>query len=358
MQIIWLFRKMSLPLQQTFRTRSKTKTRIGSTYGKDKEWMKEIGYKILYGATYALSLLPLRVHYAIADGLYLVIYYIIRYRRKLVRMNVAASFPEKDEAWLRQTERQFYHWLCDYVAETVKLLSISDEALLRHIEFRGMEEVERVFDQGRNCAGILGHYCNWEWLSASKLAFRRYPEAVTGLIYHPLYNEAFDKLFLDIRSAHGGVCVPKQDILRYLIGYKHEGRRTLFGYISDQSPKWENMHLWVDFLHHDTPVFTGAERIMRKMNDAVFFVDMERPRRGHYVCTYRLLSAEAAREPEFAITRRFFEMLEQSIRRQPAFYLWTHNRWKRGREEFNRKYDVIDGKIIRKEEYKLNGQAI
>ena len=223
---------------------------------------------------------------------------------------------------------------------------------MKRFEIRGLEQVEQLFDEGRNCAGILGHYCNWEWLSATGLAFKRHPQAVTGLIYHPLYNEAFDRLFIALRSSHGGVCVPKNDILRYLITYKRENRRTLFGYISDQSPKWENMHLWVDFLNHDTPVFTGAERIMQKMNDAVFYIDMERPQRGKYICTFRLIAAEAAKEQEFDITRRFFEMLESSIRRQPAFYLWTHNRWKRGREEFNRKYDVIDGKIIRKEEYK------
>ena len=314
--------------------------------------MKKLSYHLLHGTAYVLSLLPLCLHYVLADTAFLLLYYIIRYRRKLVRKNLAVSFPEKSEDELRQVERDFYHWLCDYVAETVKLLSISDKALLRHIEFRGVEQLEQVFDEGRNCAAILGHYCNWEWLSATGLAFSRYPQAVMGLIYHPLYNAAFDQLFIDIRSAHGGVCVPKNDILRHLITYKRENRRSLFGYISDQSPKWENMHLWLPFLHHDTPVFTGAERIMQKMNDAVFYVDMERPRRGHYVCTFRLVCPEAAKVEEFYITRRFFAMLEESIRRQPAFYLWTHNRWKRGREEFNRKYDIIDGRIVRKEEYK------
>ena len=314
--------------------------------------MKKILYMILHGLTYALSLLPLRVHYVLSDVIFLLVYHVLRYRRKLVRKNLADSFPEKSAPERYRLERQFYHWLCDYVAETVKLLSISDKALLRHIEFRGIDQLEQVFDEGRNCAAILGHYCNWEWLSTTGLAFRRHPDAVMGLIYHPLYNDAFDQLFIDIRSAHGGHCVPKQDILRHLLTLRHENRRSLFGYISDQSPKWENMHLWLDFLNHDTPVFTGAERIMQKMNDAVFYVDMERPRRGQYVCTFRLIAAEAAREEEFAITRRFFEMLEQSIRRQPAFYLWTHNRWKRGREEFNLKYDVIDGKIIRKEAFK------
>ena len=314
--------------------------------------MKKLLYRILYAVVYLLSLLPLRIHYVFADAVFPLLYYIIRYRRKLVRRNLQSSFPEKDETWLKQTERQFYHWLCDYVVETVKLLTISDKELLRHVEFRGVEQLEQVFDKNRDCAGILGHYCNWEWLSTTGLAFRHHPQTKVGLIYHPLYNDIFNQLFLDIRSSHGGLCIPKQDILRRLISLKRENCRSLFGYISDQSPKWENMHLWLDFLHHDTPVFTGAERIMQKMNDAVFYVDMERPRRGHYICTFRLIALEAAKEEEFAITRSFFKMLENSIRRQPAFYLWTHNRWKRGREEFIRKYDVIDGKIIRKEEYK------
>ncbi|MBO4907501.1 MAG: lysophospholipid acyltransferase family protein [Bacteroidaceae bacterium] len=311
-----------------------------------------VTYHLLYGVTYMLSLLPLWVHYVFSDIAFLLLYYIIRYRRPLVRKNLTTSFPEKSEAELQKLEKQFYHWLCDYFVESVKLLTISNKALLRRIEFRGLEQLEEVFDTGRNCAGILGHYCNWEWLSATGLAFHRHPDAVIGLIYHPLNNQAFDRLFIDIRSAHGGVCVAKQDILRHLISLKRQKSHSLFGYISDQSPKWENMHLWVDFLNHDTPVFTGAERIMQKMNDAVFYVDMERPRRGKYVCTFRLIAYEAAKEKEFDITRRFFTMLEDSIRRQPQFYLWTHNRWKRGREEFIRKYDVIDGKIIRKEEYK------
>lgn len=112
---------------------------------------------------------------------------------------------------------------------------------------------------------------------------------------------------------------------------------SLFGYIADQSPKWENIHLWIPFLHHDTPVFTGAERIIRKMNNAVFYVDMERPRRGHYVCTFRLITREPAQWEEHELTRRFFVMLEESIRREPACYLWSHDRWKRTHEEYDRR---------------------
>ena len=311
--------------------------------------MKKIAYYLLYGFVYSLSLLPFRVLYLISDGIFLLIYYIIRYRRKIVKKNLTASFPDKSQAELRTIEHQFYHWLCDYFMETVKLLSISNEQLLQHIEFRGVEQLEACYDDGQDCAAILGHYCNWEWLSATGLAFKRYPQAVMGLIYHPLYSEAFDRLFIAIRSAHGGACIPKKDILRHLIKYRQEDRRTLFGYISDQTPKWENIHLWLPFLHQDTPVFTNGEKLMRRMNNAVFYTEMERPRRGQYICTFHLITRDSQQMEEFAITRRFFEVLENTIQRAPQYYLWTHNRWKRTKEEFLRRYDVVNGKIVRKE---------
>ena len=311
--------------------------------------MKKIGYYLLRGTVYTLSLMPFWMLYGVSDGMFLLVYYLVRYRRKIVRQNLAGSFPEKDVHELRRIERQFYRWLCDYAVETVKLLSISDEKLMQRIEFRGIEQMEECFDHGQNCAAILGHYCNWEWLSATGLVFRRHPDATMGLIYHPLYNDAFDQLFIDIRSAHGGLCIAKQDILRKLVALRREQRHYFFGYISDQAPRWHNIHLWLDFLGHDTPVFTGGERIMRKMDDAVFYADMERPRRGRYVCTFRLVSPHAAQEPDNAVTVRFFQLLEQTIRRQPAYYLWTHNRWKRTHEEFDRQYVMVNGKAIPRE---------
>lgn len=284
-----------------------------------------------------MSRLPFRLLYILSDIAFPIIYYVVRYRRRIVRQNLTTSFPDKSLKEIKRIERGFYHFLCDYFNETIKLLSISPEKMLRHIEFRGVEQLEQCFDRGQTCAAILGHYGNWEWLSATGLAFHRHTDAVMGLIYHPLYSKVFDRLFIRIRQSMGGVCVPKKDILRRLVEYKQNGRMSLFGYIADQAPKWGNIHLWLDFLNHDTPVFTGAERIMRKMNNAVFYVDMQRPRRGYYVCTFRLITERPQEMEEFEITRRFFRMLEQSIKENPQTYLWTHKRWKRTHEEYEKR---------------------
>lgn len=302
-------------------------------------------YKIVHALFYLLSLLPLSVLYVMSDILGTFLYHVLRYRRSIVRRNLETSFPDKTKDEIRRIERRFYRWFSDYFFEAVKLLSISDKELRRRFTVVNSEEVVQCFNQGQDVAAILGHYCNWEWLSCVGIALPATCRA--GLIYHPLRNRVFDRLFRDIRSSQPiNMTIPKKDILRVLVDLRRRDIRNIFGYIADQGPRWKNIHLWLPFLGHDTPVFTGGERIMRKMKNAVFYVEMSRPRRGYYVCTYRLITKEADTLPEHEITRRFFRMLEETIRREPAYYLWTHNRWKRTHEEFDRRFRVVNGKVV------------
>ncbi|WP_262921871.1 lysophospholipid acyltransferase family protein [Segatella cerevisiae] len=302
--------------------------------------------KIVYGLFYLISLLPFRVLYALSDVGYLIVYYVLRYRRQIVRRNLVSSFPEKSESGIIEIEKGFYHWFCDYFFEATKLLSIKEEHLKKRFKVCNVDEVEACFDNGQNVAAVLGHYCNWEWLSCMGIYL---PGKVMGLIYHPLANKPFDELFKKIRSSsRGSVVISKKHIIRKLIEYRQKKIMSLFGYISDQGPKWENIHLWLNFMHHDTGVFTGAERIMRKVNDAVFYVEMSRPKRGYYNATFKLITKNPNALPEYEITRRFFALLENTIRKDPKFYLWSHNRWKRTHEEFDRRFEVVNGKVIEK----------
>lgn len=310
--------------------------------------MKEFLYNIIYGIFYLVSKLPYRALYVISDIANLVLYHIVRYRRDIVRRNITSAFPEKSLEECISIERGFYKWFCDYFVETVKLMSVSRQELLSRIEFRGIDKIEECFDRGQTCAGILGHYGNWELLSATGLVIKKHPEAVIGLIYHPLRSQLFDRLFINMRQSMDGVCVPKKDILRYLVSFRSQNLMNLFGYIADQAPRYRNIHLWLPFLNHDTPVFTGAERIMRKMNNAVFYIDVERPERGKYIYTFKLMTDKPGEMPEFEITKKFFVMLEQTIRREPRFYLWSHNRWKRTREEFDKEFKIENGHVVRK----------
>lgn len=312
--------------------------------------MSKILYPIVYGFCYMISLLPLRVLYCISDVLYLLLYKLIGYRRRVVRNNLSTAFPEKDERERRTIEKKFYHFFCDYIIETIKLLSIRRKTLLKHMEYRNMEEMERCFDEGQSVCALLGHYCNWEFLTTVNVGWKRYPEAKVGLVYHPLSSKVVDRLIIATRQHTGGVAVPKQEVLRYMIRYKQQGLHSLFGLISDQSPKWENIHLWLPFLNHETPVFTGAERLIRKMNNAVFYAEMSRPKRGKYVVNFQLMTREPGTLEENELTRMFFTRLEETIRQTPHLYLWSHDRWKRTREEFERRFTVdAHGHVTKKD---------
>ena len=285
-------------------------------------------------------------HIVISDMLFWILYIIIGYRRKVVWQNLKTSFPEKSEERLRKIERGFYHFFCDYLVESVKLMTISKKNLKKRLVFKGTEVVNEIVESGQSCAVYLGHYCNWEWITSLPLWVT--PKAQCGQIYHPIENNDFDWLFLRLRQRFGAVCIPMQDTLRKIIEFRKDRQPVVIGYISDQKPHWVNIHHWVDFLHHDTPVLTGTERIARRMNHAVFYLDVRRIRRGYYEAEIKLITREPQTMKEFELTDIYYQHLEQSILRAPEFWLWSHKRWSRTREEFNRNYEVVNGKVVPK----------
>ena len=307
--------------------------------------MKLLFY-FFFAIFYTLSLLPLRVHYFISTLLYFLLRYVFRYRLKVVRRNLDTSFPEKSEIQLRRIERAYYRFFCDYLVESIKLLTISPEEIKRRLVFKGTEAVNQCVEEGQSCAVYLGHYCNWEWITSLPLWVT--PKAQCGQIYHPIENKDFDQLFLRLRQRLGAVCIPMQDTLRKILEFRQAHQPVVIGYISDQKPNWHNIHHWVNFLHHDTPVLTGTERIARKVNHAVFYMDVRCVRRGYYEAEFKLITREPQKMKEFEVTDIYYQHLEQSILRAPEFWLWSHNRWSRTRKEFNERFKVVDGKVVAK----------
>lgn len=303
-------------------------------------------YYFIFTPFYLLSLLPLRVHYVISDLMYYLLRYIVKYRLQVVRENLSTSFPEMSEAELRKTEQQFYHFFCDWLVESVKLLTISPEEMRRRMVFTNPAVLDQCIEEGQSCAIYLGHFCNWEWVSSLPMWVT--PKARCGQIYHPIENKAFDRIFLRLRQRLGALCIPMQDTLRKILEFRQQEQPIIVGYISDQKPLWVNIHHWVDFLHHDTPVLTGTERIVKKVNHAVYYIDVHCIRRGYYEATFKLITREPQKMKDYELTDVYYHMLEESIRRAPAYWLWSHKRWARTREEFNRRFEVVNGKVVSK----------
>ena len=292
--------------------------------------MNNIGYRIMRGIIYALSLLPFRMLYVLSDILYVLVYKIVGYRRKTVSKNLRNSFPDKTKAELLKIERDFYHSFCDNMVEMFKLLSISPEEIHRRMTFSGNDEIEKSLDTHQFCFIYLGHFCNWEWISSIPLWAQR-TDHVNAQLYRPLKNKVIDELFIELRTHFGATNISKYEALRHILTYKKEGRRAIVGFISDQSPTPINIYEWVDFLHQDTPVFTGTERIAKKVDAAIYFADVERESRGHYRLRLRLMTEDARAYPDYQLTEQYMRELEQMILRQPHLWLWSHKRWKHTR---------------------------
>lgn len=277
------------------------------------------------------ALLPFRVLYVLSDLLYLIVYKLIGYRLKVVRVNLKNSFPEKSDVELKDIERRFYHHLCDYFVETIKLLHISDKEAEKRIVFKNTDIVKDLMKDGNSGLMYLGHYGNWEWVPSLTRHFQDGEKL--GQIYRPLKNKAIDDIFLKIRSRFGSFGIAKDNTLREIVRLKRANERTLIGFMADQIPSARNIHYWTEFLNQDTAVFTGVERIAKQTGFAVTYLDITKIKRGYYSCEVKLISNNPKEEEEFAITERYVREIEKTILRDPAYWLWTHKRWKYKRED-------------------------
>lgn len=284
----------------------------------------EMKYRLYLVAFSAMARLPFAVLYLLSDLLYGVVYRVMRYRIGTVRGNLRASFPEATKRELRAIERKFYRQLCDNIVETAKLLHVSDAEVDRRIEVRGSELVDRYAAEQRCVILYLGHYGNWEWATAITRHFS--VPIVCGQIYKPLRDKAFDRLMLKIRSRFDTISIPQKRAIRTLLGMKRDGKTFIMGFIADHRANGRQAHHWTEFLHHDTSCNVGGEEIGRHVGAAYLYLDVEKPRRGHYRLTFRPI--EPMRDDgEFPYTRSYMRMLEATIRREPACWLWSHRRW-------------------------------
>ena len=288
-----------------------------------------IKYRIIIGLLTSVAHLPLRVLYVFSDIAYLSIYYVVRYRRKTVRHNLEMVFGTADRKRIIAIEKKFYRHLCDCMVETVKLLHISDEEVDRRVDVTNGEYIDSIIRSGHSVVLFLGHYGNWEWVQAIIHHFSE--PLVGGQIYKPLHNEVMDRTMLRIRSRFGLECIPQDRAVRRLIGIEREGQKFVIGFISDQRPSGKLLHHWTGFLGIDTPYMVGGETIGNHVDARFVYLDVEKTSRGYYRLTFCPVEPDPGDREEYPYTREFMRMLEKTILRNPAYWLWSHKRWKRHR---------------------------
>lgn len=290
--------------------------------------MKRAGNFLLKGLLKGVALMPFPILYFFSDIIFLLLFYVVRYRRKLVLRNLTDSFPDKTEKEVRHIRSRFYRNFADYIVETLKLGHISDRAIRKRVKFENDELLTRLIKSGRSIVIYFSHCGNWEWTTSVSLLHSECSNVVLGQVYRPLRSKFADSYMLGLRSRFGTKNYPKAKVLRELLRAGADGKITVTGFMSDQKPSHgDRVHI-LRFLNHPTAVITGTETLARKLDMAVVYWDMHKDRRGYYTITNRLIAESLADKPDFYATDSYITMLEKTIERQPAIWLWTHNRWK------------------------------
>ncbi|MEZ0539158.1 lysophospholipid acyltransferase family protein [Fibrella arboris] len=273
--------------------------------------------------------LPFFFLYGLSDLLFVLVAYVIRYRREVVLDNLRHAFPDASEAYIRQLARGFYRNFCDLIVETIKLPRMTPEEMRKRVTVVNGEQVRQYLSEGQTLLGAAGHQCNWEWVPAATIA----NGIAVDSVYKPLHNLASERVMQQIRSTFGAHLIPMNRLPREMVNRRAMPR--IIALVADQMPNIPEAAYWTSFFNRDTPFFPGTERLARSQQLPVFYLDLVRIRRGYYTATFILLAAPPYTNlPYGTILERYRDKLTDSILKQPSNWLWSHKRWKHQREKY------------------------
>ena len=289
--------------------------------------MQFLVYIFLYPLLWIISILPFRVLYLFSDVAYFITYYIIGYRKKTVRENLALALPNLSEKERLIIEKKSFRNMCDIFLEMIKTMSISDKEINKRYVFKNFEVYQDLERKQKSIALFCAHYASYEWAVSinHKITFQGYA------IYKKINNAYFDKLVRDIRSKFKATLITTKETIPTIIKNHKLNKLGLYGFASDQSPKITSVFHWKSFMGIEVPIHTGAEMLAKRYNMNAIFLRTERIKRGYYAATFEVLSENTAIIPDYELTDKFIELVEKQIYEAPEHYLWTHKRWKHRR---------------------------
>ncbi|MCV6631571.1 MAG: lipid A biosynthesis acyltransferase [Flavobacteriaceae bacterium] len=286
--------------------------------------MQFIVFVLAYPLLWLISILPFPMLYAFSDFIYLILYKLLGYRKKVVRANLRLALPEKNEEELLQIEKRFYHHLCDLFLEMIKTMSASKEELKKRYIIENIEPILALEKQNKSIIINMSHYASWEW----SFVIDEYVASKGFGIYLKIENKYFDRLVRKIRAKFGTTLVVTKKIREVMVQHKKDKVQAVYGFASDQSPMLHKAQHWGKFMGVMVPIHTGAEILAKTHDLAIVYMSVRKVKRGYYRAHIDVLSDNPAEIPDYQISDQFMSMLEKQIQDDPAYYFWTHKRWK------------------------------
>lgn len=265
-------------------------------------------------------------YYVLLEVVCFILRFVVRYRRRLIIRQLSDSFPDKSHAEIKAICHKYYRSLAEMIINTITLSGMSDAERARRVTFHGTAEVQRIIE-GRNAVALTSHYGFWEYYTFASLWLSRHRIVVA---YHPIKDPAMDEFYQRLRRMRSVDAVASNQFMRFYMNHKEgiDGKHLVIGLISDQnSPPRGDVH-WYRFLNHDSLFFYGGEQLALKFGLPVFYLELQRIRRGYYHCEYKLIYDGKEKVEPYEITERYVRALERTIVRRPELWMWSHNRWK------------------------------
>ncbi|RKS03437.1 lysophospholipid acyltransferase family protein [Flavobacterium sp. 102] len=286
--------------------------------------MQFIVFILLYPLLWLISILPFRLLYIVSDAVYVLVYYVIRYRRKIVRQNITLALPHLSKKEQLAVEKESYRHLCDMFLEMIKTMTISEKEMDKRFTFTNLELYQELEKEQKSIALMCAHYASYEWVvSMNKhISFEGYA------IYKKVANKHFDKLVKDIRSKFKATLITTRETIPTVEKNYKTKHLGIYGFASDQSPQLSKTHHWGTFMGIETPIHTGAEMLAKRYDMNVIFLRTQKIKRGYYQATFELMFKNPKEVPNYEISDEFLRRVEKQIYEAPEYYLWTHKRWK------------------------------
>lgn len=299
--------------------------------------MHLIIYIIAYPILLLISILPFRLFYLFSDFVFCVVYYILRYRRKIVRENLALTLPHLSEKERATIEKKFYSHMCDLFLEMIKTMTISYETIQKRFVFKNIDLLNDMAKDGKSVILMLAHYASWEWMVSITLHTH-----LKGVgVYAKLHNKYFDNLVKKIRTRFKGSLTTTKETIKVVTENNMKNVQCVYGFVSDQSPMLHKSFYWDEFMGVEVPVHTGAEMLAKRCDLNVLFVKIDKVKRGYYEATFVKLVENPKEHSDYEITSLFLREAEKQILEAPEFYLWTHKRWKHRNKKDQVKKHVV-----------------
>ena len=286
--------------------------------------MQLVVFILVYPLIWFVSILPFRILYVFSDIVYVLVYHIIGYRKKVVRNNIAMALPNISEKERLNIEKKFYHHLCDMFLEMMKTMTISEKEMNKRFVFTNLELYTALEKKQKSIAVMIAHYATYEWV----ISMNRKIEFEGFAIYKKVNNKYFDKLVRNIRSKFKATLITTSQTIPVIKENESLGHRGVYGFASDQSPQESKAFHWQKFMGIETPVHTGAEMLVKRFDMNVIFLRVKKVKRGYYEATFELMFDNPKAIPDYQISDEFLRRVEKQIYEAPEFYLWTHKRWK------------------------------